>query len=122
MDTLKYQYNLGVFIKLGLPTTKAIACLEGEEVNLADVFLLFHAVIHETIQGLQKIKLPTEVQSEVIGILNTRYRQLFEAGQSEVYRAATFLHPSTYSFATVTHSSRLTWMLHRPPSVRFIQS
>ncbi|KDQ29995.1 hypothetical protein PLEOSDRAFT_1022692, partial [Pleurotus ostreatus PC15] len=96
MDTFKYQYNLGAFIKLGLPTTKAIACLEGEEVNAADVFLLFHAVIHETMQGMEKIRLPEEVRSEVTGVLNSRYRQLFENGQSasDVYLAATFLNPS----------------------------
>lgn len=99
MDTFQYQYNLGAFIKLGLPTIKAIACLEGEEVNAADVFLLFHAVIYETAQGMQKIRLPEEVRSEVTGVLNSRYRQLFASGQSssDVYLAATFLNPSTHN-------------------------
>ena len=104
MDTNMYRFKLAAFIMLGLPTTKAIACLEGDGVTATDVFLLLHAVVLETSLGMQKAKIPMDVQEEVTGILNTRFRQLLEPSPnhpnySGIYLAATFLNPSTLSMA-----------------------
>ncbi|KAL0952524.1 hypothetical protein HGRIS_006785 [Hohenbuehelia grisea] len=98
VDTFKFHTSLAQLIKMGLPTTKAIACLEGEHITAADVFLFYHAVMHETYSAVTNTRnrFPSEVQNQIIRILNKHYRQLFLSGpiSSSIYLTATYLNPN----------------------------
>jgi hypothetical protein len=85
-------------INVGLPAVKALACLEANEATPADVYLFWHAVMHATREVVSnpKADFPLSVQHEIIGILNSRYRQIFVDGNlaNTLYLAAVYLNPS----------------------------
>ncbi|KAI0045358.1 hypothetical protein FA95DRAFT_1495465 [Auriscalpium vulgare] len=96
--TSNFESGLEQFLCIGLPVAKAIACLEALDATAADVYIYWHAILYALGAALtnQRLEYEGTIIEEVTGIMNARYRQLFEDGNiaNDVYLAATYLNPS----------------------------
>jgi hypothetical protein len=87
-------------IDVGLPALKALTCLEANEATVGDVYLFWHAMIWAIKETLANpdAEYPTEVQEQVIGILNSRHNQIFGTGNmataANLYLSGVYLDPS----------------------------
>ncbi|KAF5350309.1 hypothetical protein D9758_012822 [Tetrapyrgos nigripes] len=95
----EFEFVLKQLIDVGLPLARALACLEANDANPADIFLYWHAVVFE-IERLvtdKKKDYPKEVQDEILHILDHRHSQLFTPGgrlYNCVYLATAHVNPS----------------------------
>ncbi|KAL1701959.1 ribonuclease H-like domain-containing protein [Schizophyllum commune] len=95
---MQFHKILDDLIALTLPAAKALTCLEAVSATAADVYIFWHALLHQTKDALtdKKRGIPDDVQRQVLGILNHRYNQLFgERGSlySPIYEVAAYLTP-----------------------------
>ena len=81
---------------------KALTCLEANEANPGDVYIFWHAVmwaIKETLVN-PLLEYPTDVQEQILGILNSRHNQIFGDGNlstsKNLYLSGAYLNPSAY--------------------------
>ncbi|KAF5350374.1 hypothetical protein D9758_012476 [Tetrapyrgos nigripes] len=93
-----FEFVLKHLIDIGMPLARALACLEANDANPADVFLYWHALIFEIEQTVtnKKSEYLKEVQDEILSILDYRHNQLFiQGGQlyNAVYLATAYLNP-----------------------------
>ncbi|THU97974.1 hypothetical protein K435DRAFT_587640, partial [Dendrothele bispora CBS 962.96] len=85
----KFEDSLQQLIDIGLPIAKALTCMESNDANPADVFLFWHAVVF----GIERIitdednGYPTDVQEQILAVLNHRHSQLF-CPRGRLYNAA----------------------------------
>lgn len=93
------MFALSQLVKVGTPALKALTCLESNEATAADVFIFWHAILAATkaIITSPDAEYPEEVQEQIIGILNSRHRQVFVDGNlsasADIYLSATYLDP-----------------------------
>ncbi|KAF5364738.1 hypothetical protein D9758_009369 [Tetrapyrgos nigripes] len=93
-----FEFVLKHLIDIGMPLARALACLEANDANPADVFLYWHALIFEIERTVtnKKSEYPKEVQDEILSILDYRHNQLFIQGgrlYNAVYLATAYLNP-----------------------------
>ncbi|KAE9388915.1 hypothetical protein BT96DRAFT_787801, partial [Gymnopus androsaceus JB14] len=100
-QTQDFAFKNSQLLALGLPIAKAVHCLESNDANANDVYLLVHAVMLEIEEVVRNPDndFPPETQEEVLGLLNRRYAQLFDPASpgniaSKAFIAAAFLNPS----------------------------
>ncbi len=97
--TLNFQVMLGHLTKVGTPGLKALTCIESNEANAADIFLFWHAMVAAMKNVISDVanEYPTDVQEQIIGILNSRHQQVFVDGNlsssATLYLAAVYLDP-----------------------------
>ncbi|KAJ3799716.1 hypothetical protein GGU11DRAFT_653396, partial [Lentinula aff. detonsa] len=100
-QTQDFAFKNSQLLALGLPIAKAVHCLESNDANANDVYLLVHAVmleIEEVVRDLDN-DFPLDIQAEVIALLNQRYAQLFDPTSpgniaSKAFLVAAYLNPS----------------------------
>lgn len=96
--TANFEFGLSQLISVGLPATKALACLEAVEATPADVYLFWHAIVRATEDALNdpRNEYDDNIKQQVIGILNARTNQLLGDGNlaTGAYLAATYLNKS----------------------------
>ncbi|KAJ3742612.1 hypothetical protein DFH05DRAFT_1572002 [Lentinula detonsa] len=100
-QTQDFAFKNSQLLALGLPIAKAVHCLESNDANANDVYLLVHAVmleIEEVVRDLDN-DFPLDIQAEVIALLNQRYAQLFDPTSpgniaSKAFLAAAYLNPN----------------------------
>jgi hypothetical protein len=79
---------------------KALTCLEANEANPGDVYVFWHAVVWAIKEALVNplLEYPTDVQEQVLGILNSRHNQIFGDGNlstsKNLYLSGAYLNPS----------------------------
>ncbi|KAJ3782313.1 hypothetical protein GGU10DRAFT_275801, partial [Lentinula aff. detonsa] len=104
-QTQDFAFKNSQLLALGLPIAKAVHCLESNDANANDVYLLVHAVmleIEEVVRDLDN-DFPLDIQAEVIALLNQRYAQLFDPTSlgniaSKAFLVAAYLNPSKLDF------------------------
>ncbi|KAF9477045.1 hypothetical protein BDN70DRAFT_811256 [Pholiota conissans] len=98
--SLEFELVLAQLIELGSPALKALTCLEANEATAGDVYLFWHAMIWAIQEALIKphSDYPQEVQEQVLGILNSRHKQLFGSGNmataADLYLSGVYLDPT----------------------------
>ena len=99
-----FEFCLSQLIELSSPALKALTCLEMNEANPGDVYIFWHAVIWATKEALVDplLEYPTDVQEQVLGILNSRHNQIFSDGNlstsKNLYLSGAYLNPSVLQF------------------------
>ncbi|EEB97358.1 hypothetical protein MPER_03338, partial [Moniliophthora perniciosa FA553] len=94
-----FQNELRHLILATISLAMALACLEGNDANPADVFIFWHAAIFTIEKALNNTKnrFPTHAKESILSILNHRHAQLFTEGgrlYSMVYVTAAYLNPA----------------------------
>jgi hypothetical protein len=83
---------------------KALTCLEANEANPGDVYIFWHAVMWAMKETLVNplLEYPTDVQEQVLGILNSRHNQIFGDGNlstsKNLYLSGAYLNPCALQF------------------------
>ncbi|KAG6887294.1 hypothetical protein C0992_012951, partial [Termitomyces sp. T32_za158] len=107
---------LGQLVEIGSPATTVLTQLEANEASPADVFVYWHAFLQATSEILfdDTQEIPSDVWSEILGILNYRDCQVFVDGNlsdgADVYLAGAYLHPAYLDsnfFKVEDHQMRL---------------
>ncbi|KAF9470250.1 hypothetical protein BDN70DRAFT_821584, partial [Pholiota conissans] len=93
-ETLQFELALGQFISVTEGGAKAIECLEATATNPADVFLYWLAVLAQIKSALVACCLPDDICGQIRGIVNSRYREFFVDGPTNVHLSAFYLNPS----------------------------
>ncbi|KIY60931.1 hypothetical protein CYLTODRAFT_363551, partial [Cylindrobasidium torrendii FP15055 ss-10] len=103
----RYRLLLDQFIKLGMPGTKALACLESNTTNAGDFYLYWHSLVasilgmledHTPNQRGHSNPLPVDVRDQIQEIVHFRHAQIFtDTGprnmHTPAYEAAAYLNP-----------------------------
>lgn len=96
-ETKNFEWGIARYLKVTLPAVKALALLEANSARADNVFIYWHAFIHEIHTALtgKKSGFPVKVQEEIISLINYRYDQVLGTGKlsSPVHLAAAYLNP-----------------------------
>lgn len=86
---------------MGLPATKALACLEAVEATPADIYVFWHTIVRATKDALNdpRNEYNDTIKQKVIVILNSRTNKLLGDGDisTGAYLAAAYLNKSNKS-------------------------
>ncbi|KAF5309689.1 hypothetical protein D9758_018990 [Tetrapyrgos nigripes] len=95
-ESFEFEFKLRQLIQVCSPIAKALTCLEANNVNLADVWVYWHAVIF-SIEKVLANKFPLDAKNKILSVLNHRHKQLFEPNgrlYNPAYLVAAFLNPA----------------------------
>ncbi|KAF9523043.1 hypothetical protein CPB83DRAFT_776091, partial [Crepidotus variabilis] len=96
-----FEISLRQLVAVGTPAVKALTCLESNEATAGDVYIFWHAVMRATKEVIEdpSNEFPSEVQEQILGILNARHSQVFADGNlstsADLYLAGAYLNPGT---------------------------
>ena len=97
--SIDFEIKLSKLVKVGTPPLKALTCLEANEATAGDVYLFWHAIIWAIKDVVDDSEFPTDVQDQILGILNSRHNQIFGDGNlstsTDLYLSGAYLNPST---------------------------
>ncbi|KAJ6597336.1 ribonuclease H-like domain-containing protein [Mycena sp. CBHHK59/15] len=92
--TLAFEMQLNQLSSVTEGIARAIQCLEAQECNPADIYLLWLAVTAHVRAALRDTMIPENVCKEIRGIINHRWKEFFVTNlEHEVYLAAFYLNP-----------------------------
>lgn len=94
--TLQFELALNQFIAINYAPTRTIACLEAASTNPATVLRFWLAMIAHVKKSLddRTFAIREDVQQQVRGLVNFRYKEYYEDGPTPVHLAALYLDPS----------------------------
>ncbi|KAJ3510647.1 hypothetical protein NLJ89_g4557 [Agrocybe chaxingu] len=111
---LRFEILLVQFIEVGSGIARAIECLEAESATPANVYLYWLAILASMKQALEGSFLPDDVKGEIRGIMNTRWREFFVEGPTNVHLVAFYLNPSYVRSSIFKRPNPLTFNIILP--------
>ncbi|TCD66295.1 hypothetical protein EIP91_001586 [Steccherinum ochraceum] len=114
---MRFKLGLMQLIAVCAPVARAIRCLEGAQVNLADVYLLWLAVTASISDVLtdSNVGISASVSAEIRGIVKFRHDQYFEHGPNDAHLSAFYLNPEYSSSGVFSRPNALKPTIIIPP-------